>query len=548
MKKVSVIIPVYNVEDYIEECLESVMNQSYPVHEVIVINDGSTDKSPQILDRWADKYKQIKVIHMEKNSGAPGGPRNIGISKATGEYIHFMDPDDYIDQDYYEKSIHSINENEPDIIITNIVKFNTKRTWSPYTFKLLHLFETNRLTNLFMEPKLIHNLGPANKLFKRDFLTENNLRFLEGVAYEDVYFTTCCFYLATKIYVNGETTYYWRRREDENNFSITQQKFLYQSVRDRLTIHRGIDSFLKENGLISYRYIKDIRAIVDFNRHSKELYSFSEEEQELFFQEVNTYLDEIDEQAASLLPNPEYDRSRFFFLRNQLAFELVATSSLKYGQLPYLTEVRDNVATPYFDFSYLKGKFSNDYLLSEKLRIPRKLIAGKAYLTNGTMNSADIHLSGYCYMTYVNPAEEMFSSTVDISYTNRRTKEEKKVEAIIQSIDGNEVFFTAEISRHSFGELQNKKDIVDIYVNLSIQGIKKKIRLSAILNEKAPVTKLHSPNNEIYITNKGNISIKPGKQKCEDQEPSIIEPTKRHHLWNLLSTFHIGVRHPKKTH
>ncbi|MGV3463749.1 MAG: glycosyltransferase family 2 protein [Heyndrickxia sp.] len=546
MVKVSVIIPVYNVENYIEECLESVMNQSYPAHEVIVINDGSTDKSPQILNQWADKYKGINVIHMEKNSGAPGGPRNIGISMATGDYLHFMDPDDYIDHDYYEKAIPSIEENEADIIITNIVKFNSKRQWAPFTFKLLHLFENNRLTNLYTEPNLIHNLGPANKLFKRNFLLENKLRFLEGVAYEDVYFTTCCFYLASKIYVNGETTYYWRRREDENNFSITQQKFLYQSVRDRLIIHRGIDRFLEEKGLTPYRYIKDIRAIVDFNRHSKELYAFTEEEQELFFKEVNTYLDEIDEQAVSFLPNPEYDRSRFFFLRNQLAFELIATSSLKYGQLPFKMEVRDNEAVPYFDFSYLKGKFSNDHLLSEKLRIPRKLIRGYAYLTEGRMNSSSIQLTGIGSITYVNPvAAEKQHATIDIIYTNRRTKEVQKVSATIQSFNGNKVSFTAEINRQNLEDLQHKKDIIDIYVNINIQGIEKKIRLSAIRKDPEMATRLQSPSNEMYITNKGNISIKTAKQKCADQELITTPTTKQSNLWKqLLSTFRIGARHP----
>jgi len=455
-----------------------------------------------------------------------------------------MDPDDYIDHNYYEKAIQSIKENEADIILTNIVKFNSKRNWIPYTFKLLHLFETNRLTNLFTEPNLIHNLGPANKLFKRNFLIENKLRFLEGVAYEDVYFTTCCFYLASKIFVNGETTYYWRRREDENNFSITQQKFLYQSVRDRLLIHRGIDRFLEEKGLTSYRYIKDIRAIVDLNRHSKELYAFTEEEQQLFFNEVNTYLDEIDEQAASLLPNPEYDRSRFFFLRNQLAFELVATSSLKYGQLPFKMEYHDRVAIPYFDFSYLKGKFSNDYLLSDMLRIPRKLLQGNAYLTAGKMNSTSVQLTGFAYITYVNLKAEEQHAVIDILYTNRRTKEEQKASATIQSFKGNEVSFTAEINRHTLEELQNKKDIIDIYVHLNIQGIEKKIRLSALIKNQETATELHSPKNEIYITNKGNISIKTAKQKCEDQEPIAAPTTKQRHFWNeLLNTFHIGARH-----
>ena len=103
MKKVSVIVPVYNVENYLEECVNSILNQTYENLEIILVDDGSTDNCPQICDDWAKKDKRIKVIH--KANGGVSSARNVGLDNATGEYIGFVDSDDYIDITMYEKML-----------------------------------------------------------------------------------------------------------------------------------------------------------------------------------------------------------------------------------------------------------------------------------------------------------------------------------------------------------------------------------------------------------------------------------------------------------
>ena len=117
--KISIIIPIYNVEDYLVECLESIINQTYKNLEIICVNDGSTDKSLMVIKEYEKKDKRIKVIsHSNKGVSAP---KNAGMKIATGDYITFVDPDDLIDLNVYEKCIESIIKyNKPDIVVYQI--------------------------------------------------------------------------------------------------------------------------------------------------------------------------------------------------------------------------------------------------------------------------------------------------------------------------------------------------------------------------------------------------------------------------------------------
>ena len=115
--KVSVIIPVYNCEKYIEECIESLINQTLQECEFIFVNDGSKDKSEEIIKKYADKDERITLIN-QKNSGVSVA-RNIGIKKAVGEYIGFVDADDYVESDYYEKLYNTAKNNNCSIVVCN---------------------------------------------------------------------------------------------------------------------------------------------------------------------------------------------------------------------------------------------------------------------------------------------------------------------------------------------------------------------------------------------------------------------------------------------
>lgn len=166
--KVSVCIPVYNMEKYLEECLDSLVNQTLKDIEIICVDDGSTDKSPVILERYAKKYKNIKVIH-QKNMGL-GPTRDKGVVNARGEFIGFVDADDKVDEDMYETLYTLATKNDAKVAFCNVELFphsikTDKRVWyNPFQ---------GRVDGEF----LYKNGNPCNKIFHRDLFNKTKMRF-----------------------------------------------------------------------------------------------------------------------------------------------------------------------------------------------------------------------------------------------------------------------------------------------------------------------------------------------------------------------------------
>lgn len=181
--KISVIIPVYNSSTYLRKCLDSVVNQTLKDIEIIVINDGSTDDSKNIIEEYLCKYKNIIFIDQE-NKGI-GKTRNIGIKKATGEYITFVDSDDYIKENMLEEYYKYAKKHNFDLVIGSYIKkINNKEI----------IFENNKFKtgNVKTTPQILYLIeyGPWAKLYKREMLINNNIYFDEKRKYEDMPFVS----------------------------------------------------------------------------------------------------------------------------------------------------------------------------------------------------------------------------------------------------------------------------------------------------------------------------------------------------------------------
>ena len=178
--KVSIIVALYNKDKYIKKCIKSLLNQTLKDIEIIVVNDCSTDKSLDIVRSLDDK--RIKVINNKKNKGI-GITRNIGISKAQGEFLGFVDADDYIEKNMYEKYYNYAKENNLDLLTSDYFKIinNKKEYFKVDNFEITNIEKNNNIINLI-------NYGPCNKLFKRDLIINNNIIFSETTKFEDVIF------------------------------------------------------------------------------------------------------------------------------------------------------------------------------------------------------------------------------------------------------------------------------------------------------------------------------------------------------------------------
>lgn len=175
MIKISIIVPVYNVEAYLKKCIDSLINQTLKEIEIILINDGSTDKSMDIIKSYTD----TRIVFIDKNNTGIGSTRNLGIEKAKGQYLSFIDADDYVSEYFCERMYQKAKESNCDIVICDYYKDG-----SEYNLIKINSFAD---TSLKDNPNLINdiNLGPCNKIFKRILFNNKENRFIENLKYED---------------------------------------------------------------------------------------------------------------------------------------------------------------------------------------------------------------------------------------------------------------------------------------------------------------------------------------------------------------------------
>lgn len=216
--KVSVIIPVYNVEKYLDKCVSSVVNQTYKNLEIILVNDGSPDKSPEMCDEWAKKDNRIIVIH--KENGGLSDARNSGLDICTGDYITFVDSDDFLDEDACSNMLKNILQDNADLLQAQMACVSPIRT----VYKANPKFEAfdNKLEFI---PDYILNKNSIGamacaKLYKKELFCD--LRFLVGRIYEDAEIMHKILGKCNKVVIIPETVYFWR----ENIKGITHTKNL----------------------------------------------------------------------------------------------------------------------------------------------------------------------------------------------------------------------------------------------------------------------------------------------------------------------------------
>ncbi len=204
--KVSIILPVYNVGNYIENNIKSLINETYKDIEIIYVSDGSTDNSVDIIKKYMKSNKNI--ILYEKENGGVSSARNYGLSKATGEYIMFVDSDDVLDEDTIKKLVDTLTiNNNPDIVIFN------------YDIVSIGKREPSKImdgVSRFITPNeyMITTPCPWNKIYKREFLIKNNYHFPEGHIYEDMAATPTLAKYKPKVYYLDEYLYDYIQSED----------------------------------------------------------------------------------------------------------------------------------------------------------------------------------------------------------------------------------------------------------------------------------------------------------------------------------------------
>lgn len=246
--KVSVIVPVYNVENHLKECMDSIINQKLKDIQIICVNDGSTDSSPQILKEYALKDPRIEIID-KKNAGLAAA-RNTGMEYAKGEYIGFVDSDDWIELDMYEKLYENAKLNDSDIVMSPVHVFDESKNELKYDnpyFTLINLekyFNKGTFNHLKTKKHLFNICVTAwNKIYNSQFLKRIDSKFPEGLIFEDNPFFFETYLQANKISIIPDYLYFYRLNRTDSIIKKADKRYF-----DLLKIHELIKDILVKTG------------------------------------------------------------------------------------------------------------------------------------------------------------------------------------------------------------------------------------------------------------------------------------------------------------
>jgi len=228
MIKVSIIVPVYNVEDYLTKCLESLVKQTLEEIEIIVVNDGATDGSQKIIEQYSEKDSRIKAF--TKENGGLSDARNFGMTYCTGEYVGFIDSDDFVEPDMFELLYQKAKSEDSDIVECNL----------RHTYDHTEDIEIGKEIYDKKELLMYGRSVVWNKIYKREWLSSTKVKFPKGLIYEDVqYFLMLIPHIRKYDYINEAAIHYVQRRSSINNSSTIR-------TMDILNILKNILCYYKE--------------------------------------------------------------------------------------------------------------------------------------------------------------------------------------------------------------------------------------------------------------------------------------------------------------
>ena len=312
---VSAVVPIHNVEPYLRACLDSLLAQSLASSEpgaveVICVDDGSTDRSGAIADGYAAANPNVRVIHVD--NGGLGRARNIGLRYVTGDYIAFVDSDDVVPPDAYERMHTTVAQTGSDFVTGHVLRYDGTRTWR----SALHakaISATVLRTHIRAMPSLLYDTTVWNKLFRRSFWDTQGLTFPEDVFWEDIRVAIPAHVLVSAVDVLNEPVYWWRQRQHGSR-SITQRRIEVKNLEDRIRAARAVNDFLVERDERELKKHHDRRVLAhDVQLYVAAMLAGDEHYQRRFVELVGDYLGITDE--AVLRGLTPLDRLKYHLVR-----------------------------------------------------------------------------------------------------------------------------------------------------------------------------------------------------------------------------------------
>jgi CDP-glycerol glycerophosphotransferase len=417
LPRLSVVVPIYNVETYLEECLDSLAGQTLRELEVIMVDDGSTDSGAAIARAFAARDPRFTLV--TQPNGGLGNARNNGVRACTAgvDYLTFVDSDDVIPDHAYERCVRTLDETGSDFLSGNVLLLRTTGTSQSPMHK--RTMATTRLrTHITRDQTLIYDRLAPNKVFRRDFWDAHRMAFPEGVLYEDIPLTIPAHFRARSVDVLSDPVYYWRQREAGAGPSITQRRTELAAVRDRVAAVDSVSRFLAAQPGKEYRTYKrwyDTSAISsDIRIFINVLPEADQEFRELFMDVASDFLSRVDRHTLDALPS--IMRLKWHLIREGKLDELMAVLAYEKkgsgGAVPVVRRLRRYARYPFFKDASV-GVPKHVYRLGPELALRTKV-------RSITWDGDRMKVSGHSYVSNLNVHKRHMSLKV-VGLRNSRT-------------------------------------------------------------------------------------------------------------------------------
>ncbi|MBQ9245015.1 glycosyltransferase [bacterium] len=566
MPKVSIIIPFYNVEDYIEECLRSVLSQTLKDIEIILINDASTDKTKSIVDSYAKNDNRIKILEVDTRHGQ-GYARNRGIEIATGEYIGFVDSDDFVEKNMFETLYNKAKETDSDITMCQVKEYddmNAKYSTSDYyALTILEKFQDNIFSADDTKEQLLDiNVALWNKIYKREYLLNTGEKFPEGYIYEDLPFFFGTYLPAKRINIVWKSLYSYRTNRKNSTMQQFNNKILDRSPMVALTyeklkklpyfeeIKKEVQAWIINDLFHRYTLLKEnfhreffflmkktfqnleIENIED--EYWKKVYHFQG-----YLLVINNTFEEFNQKVFNEYLDIHKIENR---LHSELAdhYELDRRFNLVYGDLNKAykyteklnDELKERIKLLYNDVKDLSFVIQNNYVELNKEQYNQLENTNKAIENINNNISAKINEFSCSYNQSLNSVQSTIENRINENETNIKTELKTSIDELKDIIENQKLHYENIISNMQT-EFNSKIKNQEFQHNEEIQLLKEEIKqLEANLREemKSPLTKfiekynrnkqlVKTPNtaiqNDIQAINNENEDAANNLQKAE---------------------------------
>lgn len=514
--KLSVVVLVYNTEYYLEDCLDSLVNQTLDNIEIICVNDESTDNSLNILKQYARKYDNIRIIDQKNAGGANAG--NRGLKEAKGEYVTLVDSDDIVVEDAYEKMYNKAKETDSDVVcgkpniyITGIQR-EVSHMHNPW-YK-----EQSINPEEFLD--IFHDAYYWNKIYRREFVEKNEIYMIPGKIYADVPLVFRAYLFANKVTIIPDVVYYWRKRDQEaieqgdSATSVSKSLLDTNNMHDRLITYHYLKDYFIEAGK---EYLFNSAVKLYFERLFYPIKGILKDEQfkQAYLKEMIPILNDIDNVYDNDLPI-EYNLYIYFLLNNQIdALEefmnfhkfdssTVVEDGTYYWNLKYFKNPEYDIPKELFEITSLNDKF----IRIDSIKTDKKFI-----------NIGDIH---------VHANVDMDNAYVVLMGLTKKgaSRNDNSYEFKLEELNKNT--YHAKIPIKEINNL----NIFDAYLKFEYDGKTELFRIKERNFDK--IDKDDLTNNKFtipFFSKLGNLSILNGKVKnifkikTDEEKMTIIQNT-----------------------